>query len=113
MACMHTLFRHSPILCGGTGAITLLVGAAILTMVGDGTAGTVRAGVSAGAAGTAVAGGDTITTITTIIPVGITDTGEVADIGEMPIPIGALTVRAVLLMPETECHLPLPVVLPR
>jgi len=84
-------------------------------MAGDGTAGTVRAGASAGAAGTAVAGGGTITTITITIPVGTMAavTGEAAPIGEMPIPTGALTGRAVLLMPETGCHLLLPAVLPR
>ncbi len=86
MVCMHTLSRHLPIVCGGTGAITLMVGAAILTMAGDGTAGTVRVGVSAGAAGTAVVGGDTIiiTTTTTIILDGIM---EAVAIGEMHIPI--------------------------
>ena len=86
MVCMHTLSRHLPIVCGGTGAITLMVGAAILTMAGDGTAGTVRVGVSAGAAGTAVVGGDTIiiTTTTTIILDGIM---EAEAIGEMHIPI--------------------------
>lgn len=85
MVCMHTLSRHLPIVCGGTGAITLMVGAAILTMAGDGTAGTVRVGVSAGAAGTAVVGGDTIIiTTTTIILDGIM---EAVVIGEMHIPI--------------------------
>ena len=43
------LSLHSPTACGGIGAITLMVGAVILTMAGDGTAGTVRAGVLAGA----------------------------------------------------------------
>ena len=57
---MHMLSLHSPTACGGIGAITLMVGAVILTMAGDGTAGTVRAGALAGAAGTAVAGGDII-----------------------------------------------------
>lgn len=77
------LSLHSPTACGGIGAITLMVGAAILTMAGDGTAGTVRAGALAGAAGTAVAGGDIIITITIIpdiIPVedtGVGDTGHV------------------------------------
>ena len=95
------LSLHSPTACGGIGAITLMVGAAILTMAGDGTAGTVRVGVSAGAAGTAVVGGDTIiiTTTTTIILDGIM---EAVAIGEMHIPIDVLMVRAVLLMPETE-----------
>ena len=82
---------------------TLMVGAVILTMAGDGTAGTVRAGALAGAAGTAVAGGDIIITITIIpdiIPVAVV-IGEAA-IGEMHIPIDVLMVRAVLLMPETE-----------
>ncbi len=80
------LSLHSPTACGGIGAITLMVGAAILTMAGDGTAGTVRVGVSAGAAGTAVVGGDTIiiTTTTTIILDGIM---EAVAIGEMHIPI--------------------------
>ena len=87
------LSLHSPTACGGIGAITLMVGAVILTMAGDGTAGTVRAGALAGAAGTAVAGGD-------IIPVAVV-IGEAA-IGEMHIPIDVLMVRAVLLMPETE-----------
>ena len=99
------LSLHSPIACGGIGAITLMVGAVILTMAGDGTAGTVRAGALAGAAGTAVAGGDiiiiiTITIIPDIIPVAVV-IGEAA-IGEMHIPIDVLMVRAVLLMPETE-----------
>ena len=87
-----------------------MVGAAILTMAGDGTAGTVRVGVSAGAAGTAVVGGDTIiiTTTTTIILDGIM---EAVAIGEMHIPIDVLTVRAVLLMPETEYRPLLPAVL--
>ena len=35
------LSLHSPTACGGIGAITLMVGAVILTMAGDGTAGTV------------------------------------------------------------------------
>ena len=98
--------------CGGIGAITLMVGAVILTMAGDGTAGTVRAGALAGAAGTAVAGGDIIITITIIpdiIPVAVV-IGEAA-IGEMHIPIDVLMVRAVLHMPETEYRLPLPAVL--
>ena len=89
-----------------------LVGAAILTMAGDGTAGTVRAGALAGAAGTAVAGGDIIITITIIpdiIPVAVV-IGEAA-IGEMHIPIDVLMVRAVLLMPETEYRPLLPAVL--
>lgn len=99
------LSLHSPTACGGIGAITLMVGAVILTMAGDGTAGTVRAGALAGAAGTAVAGGDiiiiiTITIIPDIIPVAVV-IGEAA-IGEMHIPIDVLMVRAVLLMPETE-----------
>lgn len=77
------LSLHSPTACGGIGAITLMVGAAILTMAGDGTAGTVRAGALAGAAGTAVAGGDIIITIT-IIPdiIPVEDTG-VGDIGHV------------------------------
>ena len=107
------LSLHSPTVCGGIGAITLMVGAAILTMAGDGTAGTVRAGALAGAAGTAVAGGDTIITITIIpdiIPVAVV-IGEEAAIGEMHIPIDVLMVRAVLLMPETEYRPLLPVVL--
>ena len=99
----------SPTACGGIGAITLMVGAAILTMAGDGTAGTVRVGVSAGAAGTAVVGGDTIIiTTTTIILDGIM---EAVVIGEMHIPIDVLMVRAVLLMPETEYRPLLPAVL--
>lgn len=84
---MHTLSRHLPTACGGTGAITLTVGADILTMAGDGTAGTVRAGALAGAAGTAVAGGDIIITITIIpdiIPAAVA-IGEEAVIGEIPI----------------------------
>ena len=100
------LSLHSPTACGGIGAITLMVGAAILTMAGDGTAGL------AGAAGTAVAGGDIIITITIIpdiIPVAVV-IGEVA-IGEMHIPIDVLMVRAVLLMPETEYRPLLPAVL--
>ena len=111
------LSLHSPTACGGIGAITLMVGAAILTMAGDGTAGTVRAGALAGAAGTAVAGGDIIITITIIpdiIPVAVVigevAIGEVA-IGEMHIPIDVLMVRAVLLMPETEYRPLLPAVL--
>lgn len=110
------LSLHSPTACGGIGAITLMVGAAILTMAGDGTAGTVRAGALAGAlagaAGTAVAGGDIIITITIIpdiIPVAVV-IGEAA-IGEMHIPIDVLMVRAVLLMPETEYRPLLPAVL--
>lgn len=108
------LSLHSPIACGGIGAITLMVGAVILTMAGDGTAGTVRAGALAGAAGTAVAGGDiiiiiTITIIPDIIPVAVV-IGEAA-IGEMHIPIDVLMVRAVLLMPETEYRPLLPAVL--
>ena len=108
------LSLHSPTACGGIGAITLMVGAAILTMAGDGTAGTVRAGALAGAAGTAVAGGDiiiiiTITIIPDIIPVAVV-IGEAA-IGEMHIPIDVLMVRAVLLMPETEYRPLLPAVL--
>ena len=77
------LSLHSPTACGGIGAITLMVGAVILTMAGDGTAGTVRAGALAGAAGTAVAGGDIIITIT-IIPdiIPVEDTG-VGDIGHV------------------------------
>ena len=109
---MHILSLHSPTACGGIGAITLMVGAVILTMAGDGTAGTVRAGALAGAAGTAVAGGDIIITITIIpdiIPVAVV-IGEVA-IGEMHIPIDVLMVRAVLLMPETEYRPLLPAVL--
>ena len=107
------LSLHSPTACGGIGAITLMVGAVILTMAGDGTAGTVRAGALAGAAGTAVAGGDTIITITIIpdiIPVAVV-IGEAVAIGEMHIPIDVLMVRAVLHMPETEYRLPLPAVL--
>ena len=107
------LSLHSPIACGGIGAITLMVGAVILTMAGDGTAGTVRAGALAGAAGTAVAGGDiiiiTISIIPDIIPVAVV-IGEAA-IGEMHIPIDVLMVRAVLLMPETEYRPLLPAVL--
>ena len=108
------LSLHSPIACGGIGAITLMVGAVILTMAGDGTAGTVRAGALVGAAGTAVAGGDiiiiiTITIIPDIIPVAVV-IGEAA-IGEMHIPIDVLMVRAVLLMPETEYRPLLPAVL--
>ena len=108
------LSLHSPIACGGIGAITLMVGAVILTMAGDGTAGTVRAGGLAGAAGTAVGGGDiisiiTITIIPDIIPVAVV-IGEAA-IGEMHIPIDVLMVRAVLLMPETEYRPLLPAVL--
>ncbi len=75
-------------------------------------AGTVRAGALAGAAGTAVAGGDIIITITIIpdiIPVAVV-IGEAA-IGEMHIPIDVLMVRAVLLMPETEYRPLLPAVL--
>ena len=81
-------------------------------MAGDGTAGTVRAGALAGAADTAVAGGDIIITITIIpdiIPVAVV-IGEAA-IGEMHIPIDVLMVRAVLLMPETEYRPLLPAVL--
>ena len=104
------LSLHSPTACGGIGAITLMVGAVILTMAGDGTVGTVRAGALAGAAGTAVAGGDTIITIIPdIIPVAVV-IGEAA-IGEMHIPIDVLMVRAVLLMPETEYRPLLPAVL--
>ena len=110
---MHMLSLHSPTACGGIGAITLMVGAVILTMAGDGTAGTVRAGALAGAAGTVVAGGDTIITITIIpdiIPVAVV-IGEAVAIGEMHIPIDVLMVRAVLLMPETEYRPLLPAVL--
>ena len=88
MVCKHTPSRHLPTACGGTGAITLTVGADILTMAGDGTAGTVRAGALAGAAGTAVAGGDTIIITITIIPDIIPAAvaiGEEAVIGEIPI----------------------------
>lgn len=85
MVCTHMLSRHLPTAYGGIGAITLMVGAVILTMAGDGTVGTVRAGALAGAAGTAVAGGDTIITIIPdIIPVAVA-IGEVAVIGEIPI----------------------------
>ena len=104
------LSLHSPTACGGIGAITLMVGAVILTMAGDGTAGTVRAGALAGAAGTAVAGGDiTISIVPDIIRVAVV-IGEAA-IGEMHIPIDVLMVRAVLLMPETEYRPLLPAVL--
>ena len=104
------LSLHSPTACGGIGAITLMVGAVILTMAGDGTAGTVRAGALAGAAGTAVVGGDPIiiTTTTTLLLDGIM---EAVAIGEMHIPIDVLMVRAVLLMPETEYRPLLPAVL--
>ena len=90
MVCTHMLSRHLPTAYGGIGAITLMVGAVILTMAGDGTVGTVRAGALAGAAGTVVAGtaeagGDTIITIIPdIIPVAVA-IGEVAVIGEIPI----------------------------
>lgn len=50
----------------------------------------------------AVAGGDTIITIIPdIIPVAVV-TGEVADIGAMPILIDVLMAQVVHLMPETE-----------
>lgn len=100
MACMPTHSLPSATACGGIGAITLMAGADILTMVGDGTAGTVRAGDSAGAgeAGTAVAGGDTII-ITTIIPdiilvaaIGAADIGTEA----VYIPIAVLRGRPIL-----------------
>ena len=98
MACMPTHFLPSATACGGIGAITLMVGAVILTMAGDGTAGTVRAGALAGAAGTAVAGGDTII-ITTIIPdiilvaaIGAADIGTEA----VYIPIAVLRGRPIL-----------------
>mgnify|MGYP000414652836 CR=1 FL=1 len=98
--------------CGGIGAITLMVGAVILTMAGDGTAGTVRAGALAWGGWYGGAGGDIIITITIIpdiIPVAVV-IGEAA-IGEMHIPIDVLMVRAVLLMPETEYRPLLPAVL--
>lgn len=85
---MLMLSRRSLTAYGGIGVTTPTdgVGEAILTTVMAGTAGIVRAGASvlAGAASTAVAGGDTIITI---IPVaaGIpaADTGEAADIGRI------------------------------
>lgn len=105
MACTHTLSPLSPTACGGTGVITPTAGAAIPIMAGDGTAGTVRAGASAGAAGMAAAGGDTITIIITIIPIitdgimAVADTGVVAAIGEILIRTG---VRSASLA-ETGC----------
>ena len=90
-----------------------MVGVAIITLYGDGTVGTFRAGALAGAAGTAVAGGDTIITITIIPDIILVAVviGEAVAIGEMHIPIGVLMVRAVLLMPETEYRPLLPAVL--
>ena len=91
------LSLHSPTACGGIGAITLMVGAAILTMAGDGTAGTVRAGALAGAAGTAVAGGDIIITIT-IIPdiIPVADTGVGGITRAIRIPTVVLQEQAVI-----------------
>ena len=78
MVSMHMLFPLSPIVCGGTGAMVPMDGVGdILTMVSVGTAGTVRVGALAGAAGmvAGVDGGD----ITIIIP----DTILVAAIGDV------------------------------
>ena len=47
--CTHMHFLPSPTVCGGIGAITLSVGAAIPIMAGVGTVGMVRAGALAGA----------------------------------------------------------------
>lgn len=114
---MLTLSRHSPIVCGGIGAITPMVGAAILTMVGDGTVGMDRAGASVGAAGMQAVGGDIIITTTTIIIRDITTavTGEVitgvAVTGRtMLIQTDALTAQAVPHTQAIEDCLPLPVV---
>lgn len=85
MVSMHMLFPLSPIVCGGTGAMVPMDGVGdILTMVSVGTAGTVRVGALAGAAGivAGVDGGD----ITIIIPDTILVAaigGEVAAIGDV------------------------------
>ena len=110
---MLMLSRRSPTAYGGIGVTTPTdgVGEAILTTVMAGTAGIVRVGASAlaGAASTAVAGGDTIITI---IPVaaGIpaADTGEAADIGEMPIQPDVPMARAILLRETVEFQMLLP-----
>ena len=99
MACMLTHSLHSPIVCGGIGVITPTVGAAIPTMAGDGTAGTVPVGASDGEAGMQVAGGDTITIIIIILIItvvtGVAVTGE-AVIGRITlIRTDALTVQTV------------------
>lgn len=99
MACMPMLSRLLLIVYGGIGDTIPMVGGAVIpTMVGDGTAGTVRAGASAGVAGTVAVGG-AITIITTIpiITVGIMEAaiGVAAMAGtvEVFIPIAAIRVR--------------------
>lgn len=47
--CTHMHFLPSPTVCGGIGAITLSVGAAIPIMAGVGTVGMVQVGALAGA----------------------------------------------------------------
>lgn len=116
MVCMLTLSRHSPIVCGGIGAITPMVGAAILTMVGDGTVGMDRAGASVGADGMQAVGGDTITTTTIIIRdittavIGEVITGVAVTGRTMLIQTDALTAQAVPHTRAIEACLPLPVV---
>lgn len=114
MASMPTLSRPIPIVCGGIGVITPTAGVVIPTMVGDGTVGTVRAGASVGAAGTAVDGGDIIiiiiipditTAVTGVVITGVAVTGHT-----MLIPTDAPTVQAVLPTWAIEvCHLQLAV----
>lgn len=109
MASMHTHSPPSATACGGIGDIIPTDGEAILTTVGDGTVGTAQAGVSAGAAGTAVAGGVIIiiTTIPTMAgteAIGATDTeviGGMALIGPTPIQTDARSEVRV----ETESRL--------
>lgn len=96
MACMPMLSRLLLIVYGGIGDIIPMVGGAVIpTMVGDGTAGTVRAGASAGVAGTVAVGG-AITTIP-IITVGIMEAaiGVAAMAGKVEafIPIAVIRAR--------------------
>ena len=100
MACTLMLSRHFPIVCGGTGDITLMAGGAVIpTMIGDGTAGIARIGISAsvGEVGTETVGGDTIITIILIMAAGIMEAaiGEAATVGtaEASIPIAVRQAR--------------------
>ena len=85
---MHS--QRLAIVYGGIGAITPTDGVAILIMEMVGTTGMVLAGASVGAAGTAVAGMDGDTIITTIIipavaGILVVDTGEAVVTGAIPI----------------------------
>lgn len=91
-----------------------MVGAVILTMVGDGTVGMDRAGASVGADGMQAVGGDTITTIIirdiTTAVTGEVITGVAVTGHTMLIQTDALTVQAVPHTRAIEDCLPLPVV---